>query len=275
MIEQPAEPRLRATRSAFDALAASYDRSEETNTLLLGLRRDTWRLLTDLFPAGSRLLDLGCGTGIDAVYLAESARWVMATDISPAMIDRTRQRAHDAGVSMLVDARPLAIEQLDQLAGECFDGIYANRGPFNCVDDLPRAAETCARLLLSGGHLVATVIGRVCPWEVAYYSLRRDWPRAALRFHSAFVPVPLQGEIVPTRYYTPRQFYRAFAPFFALTAYRGLGIVLPPSYLDPLCQRHPRLTAIASRLDGAAGGLPVLRNVGDLFLLVLTRRPAR
>jgi SAM-dependent methyltransferase len=274
MIQPADEPRLQATRTAFDALAADYDRSEESNTLLLGLRRDTWQLLTDLFPAGSRLLDLGCGTGIDAVHLARAGCAVMATDISPAMIERTRQRAAGCGVGALVDARCLAIEQLDRLTGERFDGIYANRGPFNCVDDLPRAAESCARLLPPGGRLVATVIGRVCLWEIAYYGLKRDWRRAMLRRHPTFVSVPLQGQIVPTRYYTPREFYRAFAPSFDLTSYRGLDIVLPPSYLDPLCRRHPRLCAIAEHLDGAVGALPVFRNMGDLFLLVLTRRAA-
>jgi ubiquinone/menaquinone biosynthesis C-methylase UbiE len=129
MTEAAVASRLERTRNAFDALARDYDRSECDNELLLRLRHEMWRVLTDLFPPGSRLLDLGCGTGIDAVFLANRGRHVVAVDVSPEMVARTRERAEGAGLGDLVDARPLAIEALQTVHGVGFDGIYANRGP--------------------------------------------------------------------------------------------------------------------------------------------------
>jgi SAM-dependent methyltransferase len=276
------DPRLLQTRKAFDALSRTYDHSEETNELLLRLRTQTWDLLTDVFLPDSRLLDLGCGTGIDAVYLAERGCRVVATDLSPAMVERTRDRAAKAGVSQCIDARTLAIEdltvdeaELSALKAEHFDGIYSNRGPLNCVDDLDAVAQACASLLPASGTFVATVIGRICPWEVLYYALRGRWSRARLRRRREFVAIPLQGQTIPTRYFTPREFYRAFSPYFALTYYRGLGIFLPPTYLAPLCRRFPGPSAAAAWLDDALGGLPGFRNAGDMFLVVLTRRGSR
>jgi SAM-dependent methyltransferase len=264
--------RLLQTQKAFDALARGYDRSEETNELLIRLRAQVWQMLTDVFLPDARLLDLGCGTGIDAVHLAEQGCRVVATDLSPAMVARTRELAEQAGVSRSVDARALAIEDLRALQGERFDGIYSNRGPFNCADDLEDVARSCAGLLPRGGLLVTTVIGRVCPWETVYYARHRQWGRARLRTRPGFVSVPLQGQAIPTRYYTPRELYQPFRPYFDLAYYRGLGIFLPPTYLAPLFRGHPRLSAVAGRLDDALGGLPGIRNAGDLFLMVLTRR---
>src|SRR5947209_8772278 len=118
--------RLLQTQRAFDAVAAGYDCSEETNELLLRLRHSTWRVLTDLFPPGSRLLDLGCGTGIDAVYLARQGRRILATDISNAMVERTLKRAATEGVASEIAGRAVAIDHLHLLSPERFDGIYSN-----------------------------------------------------------------------------------------------------------------------------------------------------
>ena len=45
------------------------------------------------FTPASRLIDLGCGTGLDAVRMARHGHDVTATDWSAAMVERTAQRA--------------------------------------------------------------------------------------------------------------------------------------------------------------------------------------
>ncbi|HEV8670244.1 MAG TPA: methyltransferase domain-containing protein [Candidatus Limnocylindria bacterium] len=49
-------------------------------------------------PAG-RAVDLGCGTGTNAVYLAERGWEVTGIDFSSLAVDRARRRARDAGTS--------------------------------------------------------------------------------------------------------------------------------------------------------------------------------
>ena len=266
------ESRLDDTRRAFDSVAADYDGPTGNNALIQRMRARMWRALTATFPAGSRLLDLGCGTGIDAVYLASRGYSVLATDWSPAMVARTRERIAAAGLEICATAELLGVQELSQLPDQRFDGMYSNLGSFNCVPDLRAAARSCAALLEPKGRIVASVIGRICPWEVVYYAARGDWKRALLRRTHASVPVPLNRQTVWTRYYTPREFYRAFAAEFDLASYQGLSIFLPPPYLIRISERFSRLCSLEAWLDDHLGALPVVRNAGDHFMMVMAKR---
>ena len=82
----------------------------------------------------------------------------------------------------------------------------------------------------------------------------------------------LNGHQVWTRYFTPREFFRAFASDFDLTAYRGLGLLLPPPYLIHWYERLGVLFRPLGWLDDHLGALPLAREAGDHFLIVLTRR---
>jgi SAM-dependent methyltransferase len=266
------DAQLEDTRRAFDGVAADYDGPAGNNVLIQRMRAQMWQTLTTTFPAGARLLDLGCGTGIDAAYLAGRGYSVLAIDWSPAMINRTRARIAENGHGR-ASACLLGIHQLHQLEGEQFDGIYSDLGPFNCLPDLRDVARACATLLRPGGSVVASVVGRICPWEIAYYVMHARWKRAFLRWGSEAVPVSLNGETVWTSYFTPRQFYQAFAGDFELTSYRGLRIFSPPPYMLGIDRRLRPVCALGEWLDERMGALPLVRNAGDHFLMVMTRRP--
>ncbi|HLY52312.1 MAG TPA: hypothetical protein VKQ31_04810, partial [Steroidobacteraceae bacterium] len=75
-----------------------------------------------------------------------------------------------------------------------------------------------------------------------------------------------------TRYYTPREFYRPFRDLFALTHYRGLCVCVPPPYLSGLRERHPHWYRRLWRIDRQVAGWPLLRGIGDHFLIVMRRR---
>ena len=87
------EGQLLDTQRAFDSVAADYDGPRGNNELIQRMRVSLWETVLDVVPAGSHLLDLGCGTGIDAIEFARCGYQVAATDWSPQMVGRTRSRA--------------------------------------------------------------------------------------------------------------------------------------------------------------------------------------
>jgi SAM-dependent methyltransferase len=263
---------LRDTRDAFDSVASDYDGPRGNNRLIADMRTEMWRWLDATFAPPSRLIDLGCGTGLDAVRMATLGHFVTATDWSPLMVQRTRDRVVRAGLSHRVQAVAIGGQDLQRLdSGAGYDGVYSNLGALNCVPDLRDVSCQCARLLRPGGTLVFTVIGRLCPWELAHFLRRRKWRRASVRFARNVVPVGMNNHTIWTRYYGPREFYRSFRREFKLQLFRGLCVFTPPPYLTWVSEKHRPWYEWLWRLDRRTSGWPVIRSVGDHFLIVMQR----
>jgi SAM-dependent methyltransferase len=266
-------PQLRDTQDAFDSVAADYDGPRGNNDLIQDMRGEMWRWLSLTFAPGQRLIDMGCGTGLDAVHLASMGYQVTATDWSPQMVQRTADRAAAKGVADKVRGINVGaheLERLDETAG--YDGAYSNLGPLNCVPDLGSVSRESARLLKPGGRLVFTVIGRYCPWEIAHYLRRGRWARAKVRFARDVVPVGMNNHTIWTRYYSPREFYGNFQRHFTLEHFRGLCVFAPPPYLTWLRDRHPGLHERLWRIDRRVADWPLIRAMGDHFLIVMRKR---
>ncbi len=261
---------LEQTQAAFDSVAADYDGPRGNNDLIQRMRATMWREVERRLGHHARLIDLGCGTGIDAEHFVRGGHRVLATDWSPAMVERTRRRASQAGLADRIDARCIGAHELRKAEG-VFDGAYSNFGPLNCVPDLREMSAQCSRLLRPGGLLIFSVIGRFCPWEYVYYRWRRP-ERAKIRFSQGAVAVGMNRQTIWTRYFRPVEFYDEFAPQFELVSYRALSLFMPPPYLLAWYERFPRLFEMLGRLDDLTGAWPGLRNAGDHFLIVMRRR---
>lgn len=266
--------RADVTASAFDGVAATYDGPQGNNDLIQRMRDITWARIEAMFPPGARLIDLGCGTGIDALHFAQSGLRVHATDWSAAMVERAADRAAAAPSGALTAERAGAHDLSALVArGERFDGAYSNFGPLNCIDDLTVTSRHLGAMMDPGARCLFTVIGRVCPWEVATYLWRRRWKRAFVRFARGQTPVGMAGGTIWTRYYTPREFARRFAPEFRVVRVEALSLLVPPPYLTWVAERHPRWHERLVRWDAAIAGWPVVRSMGDHFMIELERLP--
>lgn len=260
------------TARAFDGVAGDYHRTNTENPILQHMRGRSMTMLRRYVPAGADLLDLGCGPGTDHAAMVAAGYVVTGIDASPEMVREARARA----AALAGPHRPVilcrSIDQVGKFQPASFDAAFSNFGPLNCVDDLAAAAAQLHEVLRPGGVLVASVIGRVCPWEVALYASRGQWARAVTRWRRGPVGVPLEGGTVWMRYVSPGEFTRVFeAAGFALRTLEGLGVVAPPPYLEGLAARRPALVARLLAADDAVGGWPLLRAMGDHFLVAVQR----
>ena len=269
------EAHLAATAAAFDSVAPTYDGPLGNNELIHRMRRIVWDRVELFLDGPSVLLDIGCGTGIDAQHFAELGHQVLATDYSPAMIERAGARKVDGTGSIcasLVGAQELHRLRVDEGS---IDLSYSNFGPLNCVPDLGDTARALAVHTRPGGYAVFTVIGRYCPWEVAHYARRRKWKRMKVRFSRNVTPVGMNGHTIWTRYFTPREFVREWIGTdgdWALEHYEALSLFVPPPYMDKMAERHPKLFRRLVSIDRRTAEWPVMRSMGDHFLVVLHRR---
>jgi len=260
------------TQRAFDSVAPDYHRSNAENAVLRAMRARTLAAVREHVAVGSRIIDLGCGPGTDDETLARDGYAVTAIDWSPAMVEETRKRVARASLEQSIDVHRLGIHELDRLPAARFDAACSNFGPLNCVPNLADAARLIAERLRPGGVLIASVIGRMCPWEIALYAIKGEWARTRVRFAPGQVAVPLNGRTVWTSYYTPSEFQHPFtAAGFSRVSLRALGLFVPPPYMDAFVARHFGLVSRLQWLDDRLGSWPGLRAFGDHFLIVMRK----
>jgi SAM-dependent methyltransferase len=261
------------TSRAFDGVAADYHRTNTANPLLAHMRARTMALLRQQVPPGSSVLDLGCGPGTDHPAMVAAGYRITAIDSSPEMVRQAQQRASALAIENQPIIRHCRIEDLSAFEAASFDAVFSNFGPLNCVSDLDAVAREIHRVLRHNGVAVASIVGRLCPWEVALFVARGDLSRAFVRLRRGPVPVPLNRGTVWTRYYSTGECIQSFhRAGFTTRRLVSMGLVAPPPYTEAFAARHPALVARLLAIDDSVGRRTLLRGLGDHFSVVMERR---
>jgi ubiquinone/menaquinone biosynthesis C-methylase UbiE len=256
----------------WDRTAENYDRLF-SETVVGRIQRDAvWHETDKIFHSGMRILELNCGTGVDAVHLAARGVRVVACDLSSKMIDAARQRLGATGLEALVDFRVLATEELESLAGDApFDGAFSNFSGLNCVQDISPAARNLARLLQPGAKILLCMVGRFSFWEMAW-RLAQGKPGLALRSFRRKPTTPLSDQGAGLVHYpSVSDMRRMFAPEFRLRAWKGIGVAVPPSCLEPFARKVSGMVGGLAKIDHYLSRAPIFRSMGDCVLLQFER----
>ena len=253
--------------TAYDEIAARYDRVPLENRINGYMRRVSLARILGAFPPRSRVLEIGCGTGDEALALASRGTTVVALDASSEMVRIARRKAaerslEDRATFFAAEARDLP-RLADSLDGP-FDGGYAS---FSLAyePDLAPVARGLDALLRPGATFLASVPSRLCLVEFAL---------ALGTAHPAFAGRRLQPEhghkvgahLVPIRTYTPRAFAEAMGPHFSLRRVEALPAVVPPPYMNRVYARLDGVADLLERVDTALRTRAPFRSLGDHFL---------
>jgi SAM-dependent methyltransferase len=258
---------MTTARLAFDRLAPSYDTLVSGEAFQLQ-RRQTHRLLSRWIRSGFRVLEIGCGTGIDTEFLAGLGARVVACDPSEEMLSRAKRRLAGAGLGDRISILSCGLQDLPQFLdaldhAEGFDAIVSNFGALNCAPSLDPLGAIGRRHLRAGGAMAIGLLGRTCLWETIYFTVRGDRQKAARR-QAAKADVPVAGIDVPTFYHRTSDVAAALGDGFVRGAVIGVGVMVPPPYLEPRWQQLPAtMRRIAAGIDRVAGAWPIVNKLGD------------
>lgn len=111
---------------------------------------------------GGRALDLGCGEGADAIWLAEQGWTVVAVDVSTTALDRGRAAAQERGVAERIEFQQ---HDLDSgfPAGQ-FDLVSAQFLHSPVEKDRPSILRRAAAAVAPGGTLLIVDHAAAPPW---------------------------------------------------------------------------------------------------------------
>lgn len=264
----------RTYSAPFDNIAEQYDATFTSSTIGRIQRELVWSELKKSFHARDRILDIGCGTGVDACFLAERGIDVVACDSSSRMLSVAQRRI--AGLPQSagsVQLRLLPAEEISRLSDDGpFDGAFSNFGAVNCVANMAKLARDMAQFLRPGADLLLCLMGPVCLWETAWYLLHGEFAKAFRRFHRAGIPAQIGGGAVVNVYYpSVRSIGHALHPEFRLKNIRGIGVAVPPSYVEAWANRLPGLVRLEAAVDLLLGRCPGIRILADHVLLRFER----
>lgn len=228
----------------FDRLAPRYDADFSSRPVAHLLRRRTHERIAAQLEPGMRALDIGCGTGIDAAWMAAQGAMVTAVDGSAEMLAVAQRRA--AGVTAISFAQ-IDLNALDRhRARGPFDLALANFGALNAVSNLDALAEWLADRVRPGGWVGMAVMSRFCAWETLWQAAHLR-PRAAARRWRGYARFADMTVYYPTARTVTRAMSMAFRPVWRA----GLGVFLPPSEMFGVVETRPRLFERLRRWDDA------------------------
>jgi SAM-dependent methyltransferase len=246
---------LRPAALAFDAVAPLFDARFGEWLSVAAQRRAVRRALLATLPAGARVLELGGGTGEDALWMARNGFDVLLTDVSPAMVEAARAKLARHGSQAEIAAAedlPRFAQSHFQRGGALFDAAFSNFAPLNCVDTLDHVARGLANMVRPGGAAMLVLFGSLSPGEVVVETLRGRLPQALRRRRCGPVPARLGGKAFTVTYHRRRDLIAAMHPWFRPVRRLGIGVFVPASAAEPWISRHPRLLGLLETLDRAA-----------------------
>lgn len=178
------------TRTQWENAAEAWDRWSPLLNRWLGAATQAMLDAARIGP-GSRVLDIAAGAGDQTLAAARRAGptgYVLATDISPAILRYAKAAAQKEGLSN-VETRELDGERHDVLPAGSFDAAISRVGLIYFPDQ-QRALAGIRHALKPGGRFAAVVYST--PEKNAFFSL----PVGIIR-RRAQLPPPLPGQPGP------------------------------------------------------------------------------
>lgn len=261
-------------QAPFNAIAQTYDTDFSFSKIGRMQRMRVWKNLMPYLKNNKpkSILEINCGTGVDAYWLAEQGYQVVATDISAEMIHcaankKTTETANhpDFLVCGFDDV-------VTTFKGQTFDVIFSNFAGLNCVNKqgLEKLNRDFASLLAPNGQLIMVLLGKYCWMERLYFQLKGLPDRAKRRLAVDMVQLG-KGHIQPTYCYSVQETKELFNDFECI-AFKPIGVAIPPSYLEPIIKKLPFLIPIVQLAEYLLGNISLFSNYADHTFLVFRKK---
>ena len=204
----------RAALAYYDAYAPHADRNYH-NPRMAYMREveDRYILLT---RPGGRVLDIGCGTGRQALLLAELGCHVYALDISVGMLLLARSKARDRDLADRIEFIQARADALPFRPG-VFDRAYSIFGAFNHAPRWRDGLRQVHEVLRARGAFLMTVLNRLqlTWWLDALRKRHSRGLRTRIASDLCYIKVRVKGRKKKlklwTKLFTPRELREALS----------------------------------------------------------------
>ena len=257
-------------KADFDQAAKNYDTSFTNSEIGKLQRKLVYYQLEKQLNNTKKILEINCGTGEDAIWLAHKNFNILATDISSEMISVAKSKSKKENVRFEVaDINSIS----EQFKNQNFDLLFSNFGGLNCLSkpELAGFFSSVSTLISEKGMLALVIMPKNTLWEQFYFLLKLDF-KNVFRRKKDFAIATVDGEKVTTYYYNPKDIVNLAKANFELKTVKPIGFFIPPSYLESFFKKKPKLISFLNTLEQKVKSLSCLSKYADHYLIVLQKR---
>ncbi|MBA2611891.1 MAG: methyltransferase domain-containing protein [Bacteroidetes bacterium] len=256
---------------AFNAQSSKFDAITTSNPMEVLYRDIVRKHVLSFASRGQNMLELNCGTGLDAVFFAENGLIIHATDNADGMLEQTVLKIKSKNLENKISTQKCSFNELDKInAGKQFDQVFSNFGGLNCAEDMHQVVKQLDPLLNKKAMVHFVLIAPVCLWELAAafkgrfkYAIRRLSKKGA---HSH-----LEGHYFTTYYYSASYIKKSFGQNYEMLQIRSLGCFLPPTFKEHFPKKWPNLFGFLKKIELSVNTLWPFNRIGDLYIITLKK----
>jgi ubiquinone/menaquinone biosynthesis C-methylase UbiE len=258
-------------KASFDKAAQNYDKTFSHSEIGKLQRNLVYHHLEKLLSNQQQnILEINCGTGEDAIWLAKKNHSIIATDISNEMIAVAKTKESHQNLNFC-QADSITISE--QFKDKKFDSIFSNFGGLNCltVDELTIFFKNSTSILSEKGKLILVIMPKNTLWEKIYFILKRKF-KSSFRRTKKIAFANVDGTSVPTYYYNPKDIVNLTNANFDCLEVKPIGFFIPPSYLEPFFKNKKGLLQFLYTLETKIKNWSFLSKYADHYLIVLQKK---
>lgn len=255
-------------KADFDQAAKNYDTYFTHSEIGKLQRKMVYANLQNKLKSLKKLLEINCGTGEDAIWLAKQGFEVTATDISEEMIAVAQTKSSGENPNFKV----LDINKISE-ESEKFDMIFSNFGGLNCLtkSELELFLNSVKEVLSDNGKMCLVIMPKNTLWEPLYFLLKLDF-KNAFRRKKEVVYANVEGEKVATYYYNPKDIVHLCQTNFEIVEAKPIGFFIPPSYLEPFFKNKKSLLYGLYVLEKRIKNWSFLSKFADHYIITLQKK---
>lgn len=270
----------------FSEVAESYDQEFTFSQIGIYQRKRIWKHLLKYIIHKPSVLEVNCGTGIDAMLLNKLRCDVLATDASEEMIKVAKNNItnNNLNFNKITD---LPLNQTnnglqfktsdfknlnENVSGRKFDIIFSNFGGLNCIDknQLQQVFQNFYTLLNENGKLIIVMIAPKCIWEKLYFKLKGEGKKADRRQNKEGAETVIANQHFKTYYFSTEEIKNTAENKFEVIEHSPVGLFIPPSYLNKFFNNKKIVLKFLNLFDNIFS-FSFLSNYADHYFMVLQK----
>lgn len=251
----------------FSKISHEYEQLETTSNLTTWMRKRVRTHFEKIATPKGRVLEINCGSGIDAVHFVKNGYQVHATDIASEMIRYVNKKIKSENLTNKLSCELLDFSELDKLKPEKFNHIFSNFGGLNCSSlvELDSVFKSFTNLLEDNGTITLVIMPKLCLWELL--RIFKGEKSAFRRLKKGGVIASVAGEKVHTYYHTAKQIKKLLVNHFTDFKVENICFFAPTENSKKFTNKHPKLFSKLIKLDSFSNKKSFLQGYGDYYVI--------